>query len=134
LYQPHVIFCFSLQVFGIDRDRGIDQLYHTSWTNQDGAPGEVHALAQTSDGYLWLGTPRGLFRFDGVRFEHYESRPRPTFAQSNITCLWIIPGVALEETAGAHFAEELSSRRLRRAVAIMVFAIGVWDTMSAIRG
>jgi hypothetical protein len=38
-----VIFCFSLQVFGIDRDRGIDQLYYTSWTNQDGAPGEVRA-------------------------------------------------------------------------------------------
>ena len=25
-------------------------------------------MTQTTDGYLWLETPEGLFRFDGVRF------------------------------------------------------------------
>ncbi len=35
--------------------------------------GEVLALAQTTDGYLWLGTDTGLVRFDGIRFESFQS-------------------------------------------------------------
>src|SRR6185295_575972 len=54
--------------FGIDRDRRIDQLYHTSWTAKDGVPADIRSLAQTTDGYLWIGTPTGLVRFDGVQF------------------------------------------------------------------
>jgi hypothetical protein len=58
--------------FRIDRDRQIGQLYHTAWTAKDGAPDKIVALAQTTDGYLWLGTDRGLFRFDGVTFESFK--------------------------------------------------------------
>jgi len=40
------------------------------WSSADGLPNNtVHGLAQTADGFLWLGTPNGLARFDGVRFE-----------------------------------------------------------------
>src|SRR3990170_4331466 len=39
------------------------------WRTDDGLPDNtVNALLQTSDGYLWLGTQRGLARFDGIRF------------------------------------------------------------------
>ena len=48
--------------------RPISQWVHTKWTAKDGAPNEIRALAQTSDGYLWLGTVSSLVRFDGVRF------------------------------------------------------------------
>lgn len=48
-------------------------LQHTSWTLKDGMPGPVMAIAQTTDGYLWLGTGAGLFRFDGVRFERFDA-------------------------------------------------------------
>ncbi|HUR94263.1 MAG TPA: two-component regulator propeller domain-containing protein [Gemmatimonadales bacterium] len=48
------------------------QLYHTAWTIRDGAPTSIEALAQTTDGFLWLGSGTGLFRFDGVRFELFE--------------------------------------------------------------
>jgi signal transduction histidine kinase/ligand-binding sensor domain-containing protein len=48
--------------------RPLHQLVHTTWTPDDGAPTEIRALAQTGDGYLWLGTVSGLVRFDGVRF------------------------------------------------------------------
>ena len=53
----------------LDPSRSIAQYKHTSWTVDDGAPPNIRALAQTSDGYLWLGTDSGLFRFDGVTFE-----------------------------------------------------------------
>jgi len=46
---------------------------HTSWIAKDGAPQSISAIAQTTDGYLWLGTPFGLFRFDGFEFSRYPS-------------------------------------------------------------
>lgn len=45
---------------------------HASWTTRDGAPAEIKNMAQTPDGWMWLGTATGLYRFDGVRFEHVE--------------------------------------------------------------
>ena len=42
----------------------------TTWSENDGLPaGRVRAIDQDEDGYLWLGTDGGLFRFDGVRFD-----------------------------------------------------------------
>jgi signal transduction histidine kinase/ligand-binding sensor domain-containing protein len=52
--------------------QSLSQLYHTAWTTRDGAPSDVMALAQTPDGYLWLGGSAGLYRFDGVRFVPYQ--------------------------------------------------------------
>src|SRR4051794_26140725 len=44
-----------------------------SWTTEDGLPNNtVNGLAQTADGYLWLGSPSGLARFDGIRFEDFS--------------------------------------------------------------
>ena len=46
---------------------------HDSWTFKEGAPADVECLAQTNDGFLWLGGQNGLFRFDGTRFEPFSS-------------------------------------------------------------
>ncbi|HYP07795.1 MAG TPA: two-component regulator propeller domain-containing protein, partial [Bryobacteraceae bacterium] len=54
--------------FGLNPALDVSQYAHTSWKIRDGFPkGQIHALAQTSDGYLWLGSEFGLFRFDGVK-------------------------------------------------------------------
>jgi len=50
---------------------GVDlsQYGHRSWRYRDGYfNGTPLSIAQTSDGYLWIGTSEGLERFDGVRF------------------------------------------------------------------
>jgi ligand-binding sensor domain-containing protein len=54
------------------QSRPLIDFRHTAWGLQDGAPSQIYALAQTKDGYLWLGTYNGLFRFDGVTFEEYQ--------------------------------------------------------------
>lgn len=47
--------------------------YARDWQSDDGLPNNtVSGLAQTPDGYLWLGTPSGLARFDGLRFEEFS--------------------------------------------------------------
>jgi signal transduction histidine kinase/ligand-binding sensor domain-containing protein len=48
---------------------------HTAWTRRDGAPGSISSLAQTTDGYLWIGSALGLYRFDGLRFSPYPFSP-----------------------------------------------------------
>ncbi len=46
--------------------------YSRAWQSDEGLPNNtVHALVQTPDGYLWLGTPSGLVRFDGIEFEEF---------------------------------------------------------------
>lgn len=53
----------------LDPSRHISQYAHTAWRIQDGVfIGAPHAITQTTDGYLWIGTEDGLVRFDGVRF------------------------------------------------------------------
>jgi len=53
---------------GLDPHKSATQFAHTVWTARDGITGPVRAIAQTPDGYLWLGTDAGLYRFDGIRF------------------------------------------------------------------
>src|ERR1700757_4679458 len=46
----------------------INQYAHKAWTAREGlAQGQITSIAQTADGYIWLGTEFGLLRFDGVR-------------------------------------------------------------------
>jgi signal transduction histidine kinase/ligand-binding sensor domain-containing protein len=65
-----VLFCLPSQAFSFDRT--IQQYVHTAWGDKEGAPTGILALAQTTDGYLWIGGVDGLYRFDGVTFERYE--------------------------------------------------------------
>jgi ligand-binding sensor domain-containing protein len=52
----------------LDSSLDVSQYAHTAWKVREGfAKGEISSIAQTPDGYLWLGTEFGLLRFDGVR-------------------------------------------------------------------
>ena len=63
-------------------------LAHMSWTRRDGAPSDIAALAQTTDGCLWIGSSFGLFRFDGTRFQSYPfTGVDPKLPASNIAAL-----------------------------------------------
>ena len=80
--------CSRAAAFGSDRT--IAQLAHTAWGPKDGAPSPVTALAQTPDGYLWLGSPDGLYRFDGIVFERYHPQsggPLPVHTVSSLLAL-----------------------------------------------
>jgi signal transduction histidine kinase/ligand-binding sensor domain-containing protein len=91
------------------RDRILSELHHTSWTAKDGVPAEVSALAQTNDGYLWLGTANGLWRFDGARFERYEPPEGQKFPAYIIESLLATPDGGLFigfRNAGASFLIE----------------------------
>jgi signal transduction histidine kinase/streptogramin lyase len=67
--------------------RPIHQLAHKTWTARDGAPTEIRLLAQTGDGYLWLGTVSGLIRFDGVRFVAFQPRANDSVPAAPVRAL-----------------------------------------------
>jgi ligand-binding sensor domain-containing protein len=74
-------------VFALDPNQPLAQLHHTTWTAKDGVYGAVYALAQTSDGYLWVGTTDGLLRFDGISFEKYKPEHNELLSSSISTLL-----------------------------------------------
>ncbi len=83
------LVCVGFPAFALDPNQPLAQLHHTTWTAKDGLNGSVLALAQTVDGYLWVGTTDGLFRFDGISFERYkpERNQLPSIAVSTLLAL-----------------------------------------------
>ena len=69
----------------------VQRLVHESWTFKDGAP-EPSAFAQTADGYLWVGSQAGLFRFDGMRFELFRSPFGDPLLSTNVSALFAADG------------------------------------------
>jgi signal transduction histidine kinase/ligand-binding sensor domain-containing protein len=68
---------------------------HTAWTELSGAPTGVTKFAQGADGWLWMSTPTGLYRFDGVRFERTDKVYGYPLQSSNIRTLAIAPDGAV---------------------------------------
>jgi ligand-binding sensor domain-containing protein len=66
----------------------LEDLAHMSWSRRDGAPSDIAALAQTRDGYLWIGSSFGLFRFDGLQFQSYPfTAADPRLPSSDVSAL-----------------------------------------------
>jgi len=62
------LLTWCARALALDPSLDISQYAHTAWKVREGfGKGAIEAIAQTPDGYLWLGTVFGLLRFDGVR-------------------------------------------------------------------
>src|SRR6267378_4227880 len=84
-----VLFFFTLSpVDALNTSRQISQYGHTAWRVEDGVfSGAPNAIAQTTDGYLWIGTQAGLMRFDGVRFVSWQPPEGKELPSSRINSL-----------------------------------------------
>ncbi|HEY5894761.1 MAG TPA: two-component regulator propeller domain-containing protein, partial [Chthoniobacterales bacterium] len=63
-----VLVLWSVPARALGGQESARRYQHTVWSAKDGIPGPVWAVAQTPDGYLWIASQAGLYRFDGVRF------------------------------------------------------------------
>lgn len=80
---------FAATAFALDPQKDISQYGHRSWQTDSGLPqNTVHAIAQTHDGYIWLGTEGGLVRFDGVQFVIYDKKAPANLKSESINCLF----------------------------------------------
>src|SRR6516162_3664681 len=135
---------FAATAYSTDPLRMISQSLREKWGIERGFPGgSVSAIAQTADGYLWIGTEGGLVRFDGLNFRlfrHALPGPSPFGAVEGLQAdaegnLWILLEnakilryhegkfeLAREET---EFAVTAISRRQNDAVLFASPALGV---------
>jgi signal transduction histidine kinase/ligand-binding sensor domain-containing protein len=75
----------SPTLFALDPNRNIDQYTLTRWVMSDSFPGGgVNAIAQTNDGYLWIGCENGLVRFDGFGFRLFDHANSPSLPTGHI--------------------------------------------------
>ena len=81
--------------YALDPGRATSQYVVTRWGAGDLPGPAVNALVQTADRYLWLGTNRGLVRFDGARFVSFSARNTAGFADGGVSRLSLSPTGAL---------------------------------------
>ena len=75
------------QLLALDPSRSVYQYNCRTWTRQTGLPvNGIRAIAQTGDGYIWLGTQKGLVRFDGIEFKTTPMDQR-RLQQGTVACL-----------------------------------------------
>ena len=61
-------------VYATDLRSVLTEYTLASWSQKDGLPeGSTLALAQDGDGYMWVGTEAGPYRFDGARFTSWRA-------------------------------------------------------------
>lgn len=73
--------------FALNPRRALTQYTRTVWTQEHGLPQDtIRAIAQTKDGYLWLGTDEGLARFDGYDFVVF-SKENGALPSNSVTSL-----------------------------------------------
>jgi signal transduction histidine kinase/ligand-binding sensor domain-containing protein len=101
------LVCCASHVQALDPNRILSQYMREHWGSEKGfTGGAVTALAQTSDGYLWIGTEKGLIRFDGFNFLN--------FSQATPTTLPIGPVRALTSDSQGNLWILLQSTKILR--------------------
>ena len=81
----------SVPAVALDSEHAVNGFSHSSWTAKDGLPGAVLSLAQTTDGFLWIGGSDGLFRFDGLVIERYTPQNGSLLHDTVLTELFASP-------------------------------------------
>ncbi|HEY4989320.1 MAG TPA: two-component regulator propeller domain-containing protein [Opitutaceae bacterium] len=60
----------------MDPDKSIFQFNCQNWFRMAGLPtGKIWTIAQDKEGYIWISTQKGPFRFDGREFKQYPIYP-----------------------------------------------------------
>src|SRR5579863_118181 len=85
-----LLFVCSPGAKALNPNLDVSQYAHTAWKVRDGfTRGGILAIAQTPDGYLWLGTEFGLYRFDGVRATPWQPESDRDFLSRHVYSLMV---------------------------------------------
>src|SRR5262249_47509098 len=80
-----LLVCLSSASFAETPNAHISQYRHTAWRIEGGYfGGSIWAVTQTKDGYIWVGTEAGLYKFDGVNFVRWRAQSGEELPTSRI--------------------------------------------------
>jgi signal transduction histidine kinase/sugar lactone lactonase YvrE len=109
--------------------RPLAYLHHTSWGEQQGLPGSgITMIARSADGYLWLTSPAGLIRFDGVRFATLDGNDSPALHSETTN-----PFTIATDTDGALWISTPDGRLVRYADGVFESVLAADSTLGRIR-
>jgi diguanylate cyclase (GGDEF)-like protein len=125
VYAIALVFALALLMArdarSLDPGRAITQYIQNAWNSEAGLPqNSVHAVTQTRDGFLWMGTEEGLARFDGVQFKVYNTQNAPGLPSNFIQSLSASRDGSLwvgTESGLSHFAVAASAGTSRASLA-----------------
>lgn len=103
----------SARASAADPDQGLADLLHHAWKTDDEAPADIWALAQSDDGYLWLGTGSGVYRFDGIEFTLYAATDGASIT-ANTTAMTVLQDGTLWSADYQGHAASIHNDRIRR--------------------
>ncbi|HJU55945.1 MAG TPA: two-component regulator propeller domain-containing protein [Pyrinomonadaceae bacterium] len=90
LLSPFILLllCWGGPSLALDPQRDLAEYSRNVWLTENGLPqNTVHAVAQTVDGYLWIGTEEGLARFDGTGFTVFDKQNTPQLRNNDVHAL-----------------------------------------------
>ena len=77
-------------VLGLSPFKALHQYGQRHWDSEEGLPhNSADTIAQTPDGYLWIGTSEGLARFDGVQFTVFNSSNTEALKTNSVVALCV---------------------------------------------
>ena len=82
--------CFCIVLSSLSAFAAQSEFLIDVWDRETGLPSSsVTSVAQTPDGYLWVGTHNGLARFDGVRFVTFDPANTPELPHARVIGLFV---------------------------------------------
>ena len=107
--------CFANAPSTLGANKVPSQYIRDEWGTEQGFPGgPVHAIAQTPDGYLWIGTEKGLVRFDGLSFRLFQQFDSTTLPGGPVIGLAVDAEGGFVDTFARAEITELSRRNISR--------------------
>ena len=87
-YAMASLLAGALTVGALEPSTALQNYGRQAWVMENGLPqNTVQALAQTRDGFVWLGTEVGLARFDGNSFQVFDRNSSPALPGNDVRCL-----------------------------------------------
>ena len=114
-----VLLSSASPALAVDPNTRITQYRHTAWRLQEGAFASApNAIAQTADGYIWIGTSSGLVKYDGARFSPWSPPAAESLSGAVIYsllaasdgALWIGTASGLLAWKAGHLEEHVRGR------------------------
>ena len=69
-----LLILFLISVYSLT---AAEQFIYTRISTREGLASTVNSIYKEKDGDVWLGTPKGLYTFNGHRIKHNEDFPVP---------------------------------------------------------
>ena len=90
------LLAFAVAAVALEPTTPLASYGRQAWGMENGLPqNTVQALAQTPDGFVWLGTEVGLVRFDGIGFQVFDKNTAPALPGNDVRCLLVAHDGAL---------------------------------------